>query len=201
MKSARARSLAVVSTLALLAATAACTHHAKPAAAGSPTPSVTATPVPLKVLVTRVSGKLSPGAQANLQASIGKAIDAYFDAAYLGGTYPRSDFSDALSQFPTNLSQQAKGDIDLITNATLGPTTQRVEAKTKTAYLSVLAPHKVAAGVSARVRLVYLDERGAKPAQQVTVTGRLTLTRVNGSSQWQIFGYSLARSAHSVKGS
>lgn len=200
MKSALARSLAVVSTLALVGASAACTHHAKPAAAGSPTPSVTAPPIPLNIRVTRVSGKLSPAAQATLQTNIGKAIDAYFDAAYLGGTYPRSDFSDALSQLPANLAQQAAGDIGLLTNATLGPTTERVEAKTKTAYLSVLAPKKVAAGVSARVELVYVDERGAKPAQEVTVSGRLMLTRVHGS-RWQIFGYSLARSTRPVKGS
>jgi hypothetical protein len=57
----------------------------------------------------------------------------------------------------------------------------------------VLAPHKVAAGVTAKVDLVFLVDRGDQAAQRVRLAGRLLLTR-NKSNGWSIFGYDLHRS-------
>ena len=67
----------------------------------------------------------------------------------------------------------------------------------RTAYLSVLAPYKVAAGVTARVHLRFLADRGDKPAKRVDVRGRLMLTR-KSSGGWQIFGYDLSKNARTV---
>ena len=187
--------------VALAAGSAACTHHTTPAASVSPSPSASvAPPVPLSIRVTRVSGKLSAANASSLQSSVGATLDRYFDAAYLGGTYPRTDFSTALSLFPANLATQAKHDTVLLTNAALGGSTQSVTAKVKTAYLSVFAPHNKPAGVSARINLVYVDNRGDQPAREVTVSGRLMLTPTKSGS-WRIFGYSISRSTQSVKGS
>jgi hypothetical protein len=195
------RSAGAFVVVALAAGSAACTHQAKPAASGSPSPSASAVPsIPLSIRVTRVSGKLSAAKTSSLQSSVGTALDRYFDEAYLGGTYPRTDFSSALSQFPANLATQARHDTTLLTNAALGGSTQSVTAKVKTAYLSVLAPHNKPAGVSARINLVYLDNRGDQPAREVTVSGRLMLTPTKSGS-WRIFGYSISRSTQSVKGS
>ena len=122
---------------------------------------------------------------------------AYFDDAFVGGEYPRESFGDAFDTFSAGAAKQADADRDLLTNRVLGPTTEAVEVKRRTAYLSVLAPYKVAAGVTARVHLQFRADRGDKPAKLVNVKGRLMLTR-KASGGWQIFGYDLSRHARTV---
>lgn len=186
----------------LLAGTAAActiTHDepsAKPSKSDSTGPAATmnAKPVHLRIRVTRVSGKLKDSQRQALEHNVGKAITGYFNAAYLGGDYPRSDFGNAFKTFSKGAARKARHDKGLLTNASLGSSTESVTPKTTAAYLSVLAPNKVAAGVDARIILVYVADRGDKPAQQVQVTGRLMLTRKK-SGGWQIFGYHVARSA------
>ena len=58
----------------------------------------------------------------------------------------------------------------------------------------MLAPYKVAAGVTAKVDLVFVVDRGDQPAQRVRVAGRLLLTRGSDAGGWSIFGYDLHRS-------
>jgi hypothetical protein len=193
--------------LAVLVATAlvgGCSGDPEPAAKPSPSsppssaPSPSASPpaprsVPLKVVVTRVSGKLPKRSRPPLEANVGKTISAYLDGAFLAGDYPRSDFRDAFGAFTSGTAGDARRDADLLTNRELGPTTESVRATRRTAYLSVLAPHKVAAGVTAKVDLVFLVDRGDQAAQRVRLAGRLLLTR-NKSNGWSIFGYDLHRS-------
>ena len=164
--------------------------------AGSPS-TMRARPAPLKVVVTRVSGRLSPQARHALEGNVKAVLARYLDAAYLGGTYPRSDFSAAYASFTPAVRAQARHDGWLLTNRSLGPTAQAVVARKQAAYLSVLAPYSVAAGLTARLHLEYVVDRGARPARQVTVTGRLMLTR-HGHG-WAIFAYDVSRSVRSVK--
>jgi hypothetical protein len=194
---------AVVCALAL-AGSAGCTG-ATTTPAARPTPSastgsaatLTPRPVPLQVLVTRVSGRLSAEARRSLQGNVGRALSGYLDGAFLWD-YPRSDFSAAFATFTKGAASDAKRDQDLLTNARFGPSTESVAVKRQSAYLSVLAPHKVAAGVTARVELELLLDRTDKPAERVHVTGRLMLSR-KPSGGWQIFGYDLARSNTAVR--
>ena len=198
-RSARTALLPVV-LLVLVSGLAGCTNHdRRPAAAPSPSATVSsAAPsqpasVPLRVRVTRVLGRLPERAHPALEANVGKAIGAYLDGAFLSGTYPRSDFSAAFAPFTRGAAVQAHRDTTLLTNASYGATTTAVRATRSTAYLSVLAPNKVAAGVTARVDLVMRVDRGQQPAEQVRITGRMLLTR-NARNDWTIFGYQLARS-------
>jgi hypothetical protein len=149
--------------------------------------------VPLKLVVTRVSGKLPERSRPALEANVGKAISAYVDGAFLAGDYPRSDFGAAYRTFTSGAAGDARRDADLLTNRELGPSTESVRATRRTAYLSVLAPYKVAAGVTAKVDLVFVVDRGDETAQRVRLAGRLLLTR-NKSNGWSIFGYDLHRS-------
>jgi hypothetical protein len=193
---------AALASLALLAGlSAACTSQsAKPATAPRTVPStgpaatMSAKPVNLRIRVTRVAGRLSGKDQTALAHNVGGTISGYFQDAFVGGAYPRSDFGNAFATFSAGAGRTAQRDRDLLTNAALGPTTQSVTPKRMSAYLSVLAPNKVAAGVDARVDLVYVADRGDKAAQRVEVSGRLTLTRKKNGG-WQIFGYHLSRSA------
>lgn len=196
----RFRGIPAVATLVAATLVGGCTRDAEPAAQPSPSssPTPSATPpapksVPLKVVVTRVSGKLPEKSRPALEANVGKAITAYVDGAFLAGDYPRSDFGDAFGAFTSGAAGDARRDVGLLTNRELGPSTESVRATRRTAYLSVLAPYKVAAGVTAKVDLVFLVDRGDETAQRVRLAGRLLLTR-NKSNGWSIFGYDLHRS-------
>ncbi len=127
--------------------------------------------------MTRVLGTLPASSRPALEANVGKAVSAYVDGAFLSGDYPRSDFGASFSSFTKGAATDARRDQDLLTNHELGPTTESVRATRRTAYLSVLAPHKVAAGVTAKVDLVFVVDRGDQPAQRVRLAGRLLLTR------------------------
>lgn len=190
----------------LVATTSACTGDKEAATpsveqSASPTEESTATlearPVAAKVRVTRVAGRLKPKDQEVLADKVGAVVTAYFDDAFLGGDYPRSDFDDAFATFSAGAAQQARHERDLLTNRELGPTTESVVARRQTAYLSVLAPYKVAAGVTALVDLRFVAERGDAPDKEVTVKGRLMLTRKQDGG-WKIFGYDLTQSASTV---
>lgn len=194
------RGIPAVAAVVAAALVGGCTGDPEPAAKPSPSssPTASATPpapasVPLKVVVTRVSGKLPEKSRPALEANVGKAISAYVDGAFLAGDYPRSDFGDAFGAFTSGAAGDARRDADLLTNRELGPSTESVRATRRTAYLSVLAPYKVAAGVTAKVDLVFVVDRGDDTAQRVRLAGRLLMTR-NKSNGWSIFGYDLHRS-------
>ncbi|HEX5985079.1 MAG TPA: hypothetical protein VFY86_01065 [Nocardioides sp.] len=202
------RYAAALAALALAASTASCSGSdeggATPGEAASSTPEASATAaeepdrsVDPRVRVTRVSGKLKPKDREVLADNIGKVVIGYFEDAFTGGEYPRSSFGDAFATFSQGAARQADADRDLLTNRVLGPTTQGIEVRRQTAYLSVLAPYRVAAGVTARVHLRYVADQGDEPAQRVDVKGRLMLTRKE-SGGWQIFGYDLTRNARTV---
>ena len=150
-------------------------------------------PVPLRVRVTLVFGKLPRPARQSVQRRIGRVVGDYFDAAFLAGDYPRSDFGDAFATFTRGAAARARADRDLLTNRTLGPATVAVTPLRREAFVSVLAPRRRAVGATARVRLVFRAVREGRPDSRVRLTGRLMLTR-GASGRWRIFGYDVARS-------
>ena len=198
---------AALVALALAATTASCTGSDEPEGAPSPAPSSAPAESPAtsdepapesvqpRVRVTRVSGRLKPKDQEVLADNVGKVVNAYFEDAFTGGEYPRTSFGDAFATFSDGAARQADGDRDLLTNRVLGPQTESVVVRRQTAYLSVLAPYKVAAGVTAKVHLRFVAERDDKPAKRVDVKGRLMLTRKEKSGGWKIFGYDLTQDA------
>lgn len=186
--------------LTLLLGASACTGDSRPDATsspgGSPTASATRAPasVPFKVTVTRVLGTLPGKDRPALEANVRKTLAEYVDAAFLSGDYPRADFSGSFGAFTSGAATKARRDQTMLTNLPLGPTAESVRATRRTAYLSVLAPNKVAAGVTAKVDLVFVVDRTDRPAQRVSLRGRLLLTR-NSEAGWSIFGYDLHRSS------
>ena len=195
------RLVAGLTCAALLTGFAGCTSDPQtpsspplPDASTGAGPTLAAKPVPMQVRVTRVSGTLRKAPQGSLERKVGRAISSYFDAAYLGGEYPRSDFDNAFATFSEGAARQARGDRGLLTNADLGKSLAGVTAKRKDARLSVLAPKNVAAGVTARIRLVFVADSEEAQDTRVTISGRLLLTRMK-SGRWHIFGYDVARSA------
>jgi hypothetical protein len=147
----------------------------------------------MRTRVAHVAGRLPAASRQRLVAEVGRTLSSYLDGAFLGGNYPRSDFDGSFDAFTTGAATSARRDETLLTNRTLGPTTDHVRATRRTASLSVLAPEGSAAGVTAAVDVVLRVDRGTRPARRVHLHGRLLLTpRADGS--WAIFGYDLARS-------
>lgn len=188
-------------TLLLAAGAAGCSggspekKDTAPAPAPSSSPTISASPAPasapLRVRVTRVAGRLPARVRPALEKHVASSIQRYVDGAFLG-EYPRSSFPQAFVTFTRGARAQGVRQATLLTNKTFGPTTTSVRTARGTAYLSVLAPNRVAVGVTARVDLVFAVERGDAAAQKVHLQGRLLMTRSGGT--WKIFGYDLARS-------
>ncbi len=162
-------------------------------------PTLDAKPVPTQVTIARVVGaKLPKQQRSRLDRNVTRVLSRYFDDALLGGDYPRKDFSRAFATFSHGAAQQARGDRALLTNAEIGAETEAVVPRVKSARLDVLAPRRHVAGLTARIRVVFVQERSDGNDQRVTVSGRLLMARKK-SGPWQVFGYDVTRSAVAAK--
>ena len=118
-------------------------------------------------------------------------MDRWWDAAYLGGTYPRSSFPSAFPGFTKGAEARARSDKALLTNQTGGRRIDSVEARHRSVSLDILATGKQARSVTAHVVLRF-DTAGDKTGTTV-VRGRLFLVRKRGA--WRIFGYDVSKGA------
>jgi hypothetical protein len=187
----------------LILLTAGCTSDDEGESAPPPLPSrsvrseatLEAKPVPTQVTLAKVvGGKLDKERRNRLEDQVSRVVSDYFDAAFLGGDYPRDDFDRALGTFSRGAEARAKGDRALLTNAEIGTTTEAVVPRAKKVRLYVLVPNRSIAGLTARIRLVFVQESTDGADQRVTVTGRLLMNRKK-SGPWQIFGYDVTRSS------
>ncbi len=152
-------------------------------------------PVPTEVRVARVvGGRLAEPRRRQVERQVRRVLSDYFEDAYLGGDYPRANFSTAFGAFSRGAARRARGDRALLSNARSGPRTRAVAPRVSSAALDVLVPHEVVAGLTARVRLVFVEQRAGGRDQRVTVRGRLMMSRKK-SGPWQIFGYDVSRSS------
>lgn len=200
------RVVAVLACVSCLLGTAACTDEpgsaptapassVPPSAATGPSTTIEARPVPLEVEVVRVVGSRMRLPQKQfVERQVARTLSAYFDAAYLGGEYPRTDFSRAFGTFTRGAQARARADRGLLSNARNGGDIVSVRPVRKRALLDVLLPGENVAGITARIRLVLDEEHKDGSVHRITVTGRLLLTRQTGGG-WKVFGYDVARSA------
>jgi hypothetical protein len=187
--------------VAVLLAAGACTGDE----AADPAPETpSAEPVPEVQLTTRVgvvTGKLEPVRRKALAGRVGGVVDAWFDAAYLEGDYPRTDFG-SFPGFTPGASRRARFDRDLTSNADIGARVDSVTPLMRKARLDVLAVGRRARSVTARfdlrMRVVLFDEgAGEGSAEQATRTrrlqarGRVFLT--HRPAGWRIFGYDVTK--------
>ena len=163
----------------------------KPASDGEPSSATPAGPTPLETHTTMgvISGKLDKAARARIKTKVAAVVDDWFDAAYVGGDWPRSDFGDAYPHFSSRAARDAADDAGLMSNQRLGERIESVEATKRRLRVDVLAVKRRAVGVTARFVL------GMRLAGQVNrserVAGSLFLTFQDGG--WQVFGYDVQR--------
>lgn len=146
-------------------------------------------PVPTRTKIHRVLGQLPDARKKAVRKQVEAVVDRWWDAAFLGGTYPRSTFASAFPGFTDRAGERARADKALMTNRTRGPHVDSVTATHRSVALDILATGKRARAVTARFVLTF-DSTGDKDGR-TTVRGRLFLTQQRGA--WRVFGYDVAK--------
>lgn len=148
-------------------------------------------PEPTKVAIHRVHGRLPVARRKAVRTQVGAVVDRWWEAAYLGGTYPRRGFPSAFPGFTDAAEERARADKALLTNQVAGPRIDAVTPRKRTVTLDILASGRQARAVTAHFVLRF-DTTGQRTGT-TTVRGRLFLTRKRGG--WRVFGYDVAKGA------
>ena len=188
----RTRSTMAAILLAVALTTGACSGDDASPPDGEPTtaPSSAApAPIGTRARIGKVTGKLSRERRQHLRGAVRDVVDAWFDAAYVGGDFPRHDFQQAWPGFTPDAKAEAHHDRRLMSNAGLGQHIEGVRATRKQVRVDVLAVHQRPVGVTARFVLDFVVD--GKAPRKVEVKGRLFLTRTQ--SGWRVFGYDATR--------
>ena len=159
--------------------------------AGSVAASLAAAAAPTRVTVRRVHGRLPDGRRKAVRRQVTAVVESWWEAAYLGGTYPRSGFRSALPGFTRAARAQARRDLRLLSNRDIGARVESVTVERRRLELDVLAVGRRARAVTARFALRFTVT--GRAARTTVVRGRLFLTRRHGP--WRIFGYDVAKGA------
>ncbi|HEY0949304.1 hypothetical protein [Nocardioides sp.] len=160
-----------------------------PGAAPSGAPSTPA--VRTEVTIGEITGALPRDARRRLAKHVGEVVDGWVQAAYLGGRYPRRDFSDSWPGFTAGAKDEAHRDKRLMSNQDIGERIDGVEARRSQVRVDVLAVRRHAVGVTARVVLRFRTT--GKVERDVRVQGRLYLTPTGHG--WRVFGYDMTKGA------
>ncbi|HSU00903.1 MAG TPA: hypothetical protein VLK03_00010 [Nocardioides sp.] len=193
----RCAGLVAVLGLSLPLSLTACRSSSDPSAAperlsrGDSQVTLASNPVETTTKIHRVFGRLPEQRRKAVRREVGAVVDRWWDAAYLGGTYPRSSFPSAFPGFTAAAEKRARSDKALLTNLTRGPHVDAVTARKRAVSLDILATGGRPRAVTAHVVLRF-DSQGDRAGSTV-VRGRLFLTHRRGA--WRIFGYDLAKGA------
>jgi hypothetical protein len=142
-----------------------------------------------RTTIGQVVGRLGRDDRRRLQRTITGVVQRWFNAAYVGGDYPRSDFRDAFPGFAPGARDRARGDLVLLTNKGIGRRIDEVTPTRSRLRLDVLSVRRRAVGVTARFQLEFRTEGDL--ARRVRVQGRLMLTRQGPG--WRVFGYDVTK--------
>jgi hypothetical protein len=138
----------------------------------------------------QVVGRLPKQDQKRLAGAIEPVVQRWFNAAYVGGDYPRKDFRDAFPGFTAGAREAARHDLALMSNDRIGTRISGVTPKASRIRLDILAVRKKAVAVTARFRLAFKTQGDLQ--RRYGVHGRLLLTRSHPG--WRIFAYHVAKS-------
>ena len=148
-------------------------------------------PAPLETTagLGKVSGQLPKDKRSRVRKQVAQAVDAWFDAAYVGGDYPRTDFANAWPGFTTGAQADAQDDKALMSNQDIGTEISSVAATARKVTVDVLAVKGHPQGATARFVLRFRTDGDVR--RKIEVRGRLFLTP--GPDGWRIFGYDVTK--------
>lgn len=149
-----------------------------------------ARPVPMSARIGAVAGRLPHERRRPVLDEISAVVDRWFEAAYLGGAYPRSRFGNAFPGFTRGAARLARADRRDLSNWGIRSRVDEVTARRKVVRVDVLSPKGYARAATARFRLDFVTE--GKLSRRFTVKGRLMLTKDRRGS-WKVFGYDVRR--------
>lgn len=191
----RSALLGVLLALSLAFGTVACSGDdepdpgADPSVPGQQTDQGAEFEIETVTTVGRVVGRLPRRDLRRLEDKVTRLVQRWFDAAFVGGDYPRSDFEDAFPGFTPGARAEARREQKLLTNRGLGSKIDEVTPTVSRIRLDVLAVQRRAVGATARFLLKFRTE--GDRSRRVRVQGRLLLTREKAG--WRIFGYDVAK--------
>lgn len=191
----RARGTAALA-VALVLATTSCSGDddsgggeeptASPSASSAPAPAEPTAPA-TNARIGQVEGtRISRTTRETLLRQVVPIVDAWFDGAYVGGTWPRRTVGDAFAGFTAGARRDVRRDLKVMTNVDIGERITAVTVRRRAVALDVLAVRRKAAAVTARVSLTFTTT--GEVARTETVQGRLFLTK-GGGRGWKVFGY------------
>jgi hypothetical protein len=139
--------------------------------------------------IGKVVGKLPKKDRERLKGAITPVVQRWFEAAYVGGKYPRKDFHDAFPGFTAGARRLALKDRKLMSNRDIGPRIDGVTPKVSKISVDVLSVGKGPVAVTAHFRLAFKTQGDLE--RKVNVRGRLAMTR--SKTGWRIFAYHVAK--------
>ncbi len=184
-----AASLAVSLAMSLAACSGDSSDSGGPSEPGGSQATEEPGPLTTTANLGKVTGKLAQEKRATVRQQVRQAVDAWFDAAYVGGDYPRNDFADSWPGFTAGAAADAKKDKALMSNQDIGTEITGVEATKRKVTVDVLAVKGRPVAATARVVLEFTADGDAP--RDVVVRGRLFLTK--SPDGWQVFGYDMTK--------
>jgi hypothetical protein len=184
----------VVALVVVALATSGCSDSdERGGRSAAPTTPTSAAPgeVVTAVSMGEMAGGLPRARRQRLASDVQAVVDGWVDAAYVGGDYPRTDFTGSWPGFTAQARARAERDGDLMSNRDIGASIDGVEAEKRAVTLDVLSVGKRPVGVTARIVLRFATTGDA--TKDVRVAGRLYLTK--GKQGWQVFGYDVSKVA------
>ena len=138
--------------------------------------------------VVDVLGNISEQGRAQVAADAGRAVETWFDNAFLKATYPTASFPDAFASFSPGAATIAAGDAAVLTNAGIGDELNgSLHAVAKEARFVVFARDNQGQGASGDVVLEATGRNAAAGEVTIRVTGDVYLSRSDNG--WRIVGY------------
>ena len=199
VRAVRRSELLVVAILSAALSVAACSGGgddddpaATPPSGGSQASTATDNappPVETRATLGKVRGKLPKGKRSKVREQVAHAVDDWLEAAYVGGDYPRTDFSTSWPGFTTGAKSDAEGDKALMSNQDIGDEVSSVRATARRVSVDVLAVQGHARGATARFVLKFKTDGDVQ--RKIEVSGRLFLTP--SPDGWRIFGYDVTK--------
>ena len=137
-----------------------------------------------------MTGKLPKEKRSKVRKQVAHAVDAWFDAAYLGGDYPRNDFADVVARLHRRRRRPTpRATRRLMSNQDIGADIDGVEATDRKVTVDVLAVKGHPAGP--RRTSCSSSTPAATSSARSRSAARLFLTP--GDDGWQVFGYDVTK--------